>query len=100
TGRDGHFAGLKLYSTTPDCRSSSVCATPKSRLNSLPNDEAHGKVQPIRRWYACSFWSGDRDTAQSITSWCARCTTRPSKPSASPEQDGHPGGKSGPKMKG
>src|SRR5512147_96852 len=49
-----------------------------------------GKVQPIRRLYACSFVSGARETAQSIASWLARCTTNPLKPSAIAEQDGQP----------
>src|SRR5207302_8901721 len=40
----------------------------KSRLKSLPDEDAHGNVHPIRRLYACSFASGARDTAQSITS--------------------------------
>ena len=33
---------------------------------------------------------GARDTAQSITSWLARCVVKPSKPSAIIEQDGQP----------
>ncbi len=44
----------------------------------------------MRRWYACSFASGARDTADSVTSWLARCTAKPSNPSAIIEQDGHP----------
>src|SRR5216683_8033234 len=80
----------KLYSTAPDCHSFSVCATWKTKLKSLPNDDAQGKLQPIRRLYSCSFASGARDTAQSVTSWLARWTTEPSNPSAIAEQDGHP----------
>src|SRR6266487_2376747 len=53
----------KLYSTAPDCHSSLVCDTWKSWLKSLPNDDAHGKLQPMRCLYACSFASGARDTA-------------------------------------
>jgi hypothetical protein len=62
----------------------------KSALKSPPNEDAQGKFHPIRRLYACSFGSAARDTAQSMTSWLARCTTKPSKPSAIAEQDGHP----------
>src|SRR6266436_3232669 len=51
---------------------SSVNQTLKSALKSLPNDEAHGKLQPIRCLYACSFERGARETAQSITSWFAQ----------------------------
>src|ERR1039458_6956434 len=80
----------KLYSTAPDCHSSLVCAAWKSWLKSLPDEDAQGKLQPIRRLYACSFASGARDTAQSVTSWFARWTTEPLKPSAIAEQDGHP----------
>jgi hypothetical protein len=59
-------------------------------LKSPPNEDAQGNVHPIRRLYACSFGSGARDTAQSITSWLARCSTDPLKPSAIAEQDGQP----------
>ena len=69
---------------------SSVIPTLKSKLKSLPNEDAQGNVQPIRRLYACSFASGARDTAQSITSWLARWTTEPLKPSAIAEQAGQP----------
>jgi hypothetical protein len=62
----------------------------KSKLKSLPKEDAQGKVQPIRRLYACSFASGARDTAQSATSWLARGTAMPLNPSAIAEQDGHP----------
>ena len=41
-------------------------------VESLPNEDAHGNVHPMRRLYACSFARGARDTAQSITSWLAR----------------------------
>jgi hypothetical protein len=62
----------------------------KSALKSLRNEDAQGNVHPIRRLYACSFASGARDTADSVTSWFARCTAKPSNPSAIAEQDGHP----------
>jgi hypothetical protein len=68
-------------------------------LKSLPNDDAHGKLHPIRRLYACSFASGARDTTQRVMSWFARWTTKPSKPSAIAEQAGHPAVYSGPNMK-
>src|ERR671935_1161215 len=80
----------KLYSTTPARCCSSVNETLKSKLKSLPDEDAQGNVHAIRRLYAWSFASGARDTAQSITSWLARCTTNPLKPSAIAEQDGQP----------
>ena len=80
----------KLYSTTPDCHSSLYGSTWKSWLKSLSYDDAQGKLQPIRCLYACSFASGARDTAHSVTSWLARWTTEPLKPSAIAEQDGQP----------
>jgi hypothetical protein len=49
--------------------------------------------------YPCSFASGARDTAQSITSWLARWTANPLKPSAIAEQAGQPAVYSGPNMK-
>jgi len=49
-----------------------VNETLKSTLKSLPREDAQGNVHPIRRLYACSFASGARDTAQSMTSWLAR----------------------------
>src|SRR5487761_174429 len=80
----------KLYATAPASHSSLVCATPKSKLKSLPKEDAHGKLQPIRPLYAWSLGCGARDTAQSVTSWLARWTADPLKPSAIAEQDGHP----------
>jgi hypothetical protein len=41
----------------------------KSKLKSPPSEDAQGKFHPIRRLYACSFASGARDTAESVTSW-------------------------------
>ena len=69
---------------------SSVNETLKSKLKSLPSEDAQGNVHPIRRLYACSFASGARDTADSMTSWFARWTAKPSNPSAIAEQDGQP----------
>jgi hypothetical protein len=59
-------------------------------LKSLPYEDAHGNVQPIRRRYASILANGARDTAVSVTSWLARWTTEPLKPSAIAEQDGQP----------
>jgi hypothetical protein len=67
-----------------------VNQTLKSKLKSLPNEDAQGNVHPTRRLYACSFASVARETAQSITSWLAKCTANPLKPSAIAEQDGQP----------
>src|ERR1700722_5359612 len=80
----------KLYATAPAPHSASVCATPKSKLKSLPKEDAPGKLQPIRRLYASSLANGARDTAESVTSWLARWTAESSKPSAIAEQDGQP----------
>lgn len=73
--------------------------TLKSELKSLPSEDAQGNVHSIRRLYACSFARGARDTAESMTSWLARWTTKPSNPSAIAEQDGHPAAYSRPNMK-
>ena len=67
-----------------------VIETVKSKLKSLPCEDAQGNVHPIRLRYACSLASGARDTAQSMTSWLARWTANPSNPSAIAEQAGHP----------
>jgi hypothetical protein len=67
-----------------------VNQTLKSKLKSLASEDAQGKVQPIRRLYACRFASGARGTAQSITSWLSRWTAMPLNPSAIAEQDGQP----------
>ena len=69
---------------------SSVNETLKSKLKSLPDEDAQGNVQPIRCLYACSFASGARDTAANVTSWFARWTAKPLNPSAIVEQDGQP----------
>src|SRR5215471_466234 len=83
------FSRRKLYSMPSRC-CASVKPTPKSALKSLLNEDAHGNVHPMRFLYAWSWSSGARDTAVSVTSWLARCTTEPLKPSAIAEQDGHP----------
>src|SRR2546422_4127126 len=57
---------------------SSVNETLKSGLKSPPNEDAQGNVQPIRFLYACSFASGARDTAESVTSWLATWMAKPS----------------------
>src|SRR3979490_1499443 len=88
----------ELYSLPP----SRCCSWGKPRLKatlkSLPDEDAHGNVQPIRRLYACSFARGARDTAESVTSWLARWTTKPSNPPAIAEQDAHPAAYTGPHM--
>src|SRR5215813_15174105 len=90
-GRSGRMSvSRKLYSPTPDFCCSLVCAAWKSWLKSLSNEDAQGKLQPIRRLNAWSFASGARDTAQSVTSWFARWTAEPLNPSAMAEQDGQP----------
>src|SRR5213078_4341878 len=77
----------ELYSTAPSRCCSSVTETLKSKLKSLPSEDAQGNAHPIRRLYACSLASGARDTAESVTSWFARWTTKPSNPSAIAEHD-------------
>lgn len=64
--------------------------TLKSSLKSLPNDDAHAKLHPMRRLYSCNFGSGARDTAINVTSLFARWMTDASNPSAIAEHDGHP----------
>jgi hypothetical protein len=76
-----------------------VIETLKSKLKSLPDEDAQGKDHPMRSLYACSFASGARDTPQSITSWLARCATEPLKASAIIEHEGQPAFQSGPYMK-
>src|ERR1043166_10044353 len=62
----------KLYSTDPACSCSWVCAAWKSLLKSLPNDDAHGKLQPIRCRKACNFATGAREPAETMKSGFAR----------------------------
>jgi hypothetical protein len=57
-----------------------VTETLKSKLKSLPSEDAQGNIHPIRRLYACSFARGARDTAESVTSWLARWTTEAVEP--------------------
>jgi hypothetical protein len=83
-------SSAKLYVTAPASHSCVVCATPKSWVKSLPQEDAQGKLQPIRRWYAWIFASQARDTVVSVMSWWARWATDPLKPSAIAEQVGHP----------
>jgi len=64
--------------------------TLKSALKSVPNEDAQGNAHPSRRLYACSFASGAATPAESVTSWLARCTAKPSNPSAIVEQVAHP----------
>src|SRR5262245_8232527 len=80
----------KLYSAPPSCCCSSVTRTLKSALKALPNEDAQGNVHPIRALYPSSLARGARDTAHIITSWFARCTANPLKPSAIAEQAGQP----------
>src|ERR1700730_13087484 len=62
----------------------------KSKLKSRLSEDAQGNLRPIRRLYGWSFAGGARDTAESVTSWLARWTTKPLNPSAIAEQDGPP----------
>src|SRR5207302_8848469 len=78
---------------------SSVNQTLKSKLNSLPREDAQGNVHPIRRLNACSFARGARDTAESVTPWLARWMTKLPNPSAIAEHEGHDAVYSGPNMK-
>ena len=39
----------KLYSMAPERSSSRLSVVRKSKLNSLSDEDAHGKLQPIRR---------------------------------------------------
>src|SRR3954452_17617811 len=88
-----------MYGTPAARCSSSVSVTPKSKLNSPPSDDAHGNVHPIRRLKAPIASSGAYETAIRVTSWLARWTTEPLKPSAIAEHDGQPAVYSGPHMK-
>src|SRR6266542_4217376 len=76
---------LAIPSSLRNCHAGS-----RRELKSLPDEDAQGNVHPIRFLYPCSFASGARDTAESVTSWLARWTAKPSNPSAIAEQDGHP----------
>src|SRR5207244_590084 len=73
----------------PVFRPSSV-NTEKSRLKSVPAAEIHGKLQPIRRLYACRFSSRARETATKVTPRGGRWTAAPSTLSAVYEQPGQP----------
>jgi hypothetical protein len=69
---------------------SSLLEYPRSALNSLLADYTHGKLQPMRRLYACSFSSGACDTKSIVTSRAFRCGTRPLMLSAIDELTGQP----------
>src|SRR6476659_7347950 len=66
---------------------SSVKAMLKSALKSLPDEDTHGNVHPIRPLYAWSFASGAREMAVNATSWFCRWTAMPLNPSAIAEQE-------------
>ena len=70
----------------PDCHCSLVYAAWKSKLKSLPNEDAQGKLQPIRRLYACNFSSEAWETKSMVTSRAFKCGTTPLMPSAIDEQ--------------
>jgi hypothetical protein len=65
-------------------------ATSVPAMAAFSATEAQGNVYLIRRLYACSLASGARDTAESVTSWLARWTTKPLNPSAIVELVAHP----------
>src|SRR5215831_15061267 len=65
---------------------SSLNENPRSALNSLLADDTQGKLQPIRRLYACNFWSGACETNSMVTSRAFKCGTIPLTPSAIDEQ--------------
>ena len=60
--------------------------TRKSKLKSLPCEDAQRNDQPMRSRWASISPSGARDTAVNMTSWCSRCTCGPFTPSAIEEQ--------------
>jgi hypothetical protein len=76
-----------------------VNETPKSWLKSLPNDDTHSKLQPIRLRNASIFASGARDTATRLTSRWLKWTPIGLKLSAQKEQWRQPSSHSGPNMK-
>ena len=57
-------AALVVYSMAPSRCCSSVNETLKSKLKSLPSEDAQGNVHPIRCLYTCNFASGARDTGR------------------------------------
>ena len=69
------------------------------KLKSVPSEDTHLDVQPKRLRNASIFTSGARETATSVTSRAARCTTLRSKLSAQNEQLLHPASQSGANMK-
>src|SRR5947207_867215 len=103
---NGRFAGStcqpssvrKLY-VCPFATDSAVKETLKSKLKSLGADDAHGKLQSMRSRYASSLSSGAREMAVNATSWFWRWRCVWLKPSATPEQLGHPSSQCGAYMK-
>jgi len=70
--------------------SSSLLEKPRSTLKSLLADDTQGKLQPMRRLYACNFSSGACETKSMVTSRAFTCGTRPLTPSAIDELVGQP----------
>src|SRR5437870_6651032 len=56
---------------------SSLLEKPRSKLNSLLVDDIQGKLQPMRRLYACNFSSGACETQSMVTSRAFRWGTIP-----------------------
>src|SRR5512144_1922863 len=69
---------------------SSLLEYPRSALNGLLADDAHGRLQPIRRRYASSFSIGAPDTRSMVTSRACRCERTPLRLSAIDELTGQP----------
>src|SRR4029453_8433205 len=65
---------------------SSLLEKPRAKLKSFFSDETQGKVQPMRRLYACSFWSAACETQIMVTSRAFKCGTTPLNASAIDEQ--------------
>src|SRR4029450_8886618 len=86
---DDARAGRRICATASR-DSSSVCEKPRSKLKSPSDDEAHGRLQPMRRLYAWSFSIGACDTNVTVTSRARRCGSTPSTESAIDELTGPP----------
>src|SRR5438067_5787819 len=78
---------------------SSLLEKPRSKLNSLLVDDIQGKLQPMRRLYACNFSSGACETQSMVTSRAFRWETIPLNPSAIDEQVVQPALQLAPNMK-
>ena len=63
---------------------------------SVPPDETHGMLQPMRRWYPLSVSSGEREAMTKVTSCALRWATEPSNESAANVQPEQPAGVFGP----